>query len=243
MIFGHGDAPPLAIEGQPLHTARIALGLTVLALLCSAPRAMAADPPPPAPTPALSADDKATVQKAVDYIEGLKAVEGRFTQIDPKGQVSKGTFYMQRPGKARFQYDPPAELLVVADGADVSVYDRKLKSFDQYPLAQTPLVLLLSKPFRLDHGVTILAVDRSKDGFVITAGDARRRTAGRLTLQFSQNPVALKGWTLVDAQSQKTDVKFTALKSRANLDQNLFVLKDPKSQGGKPAVSQETQAN
>jgi len=203
--------------------------LALVLSLCAATSVLAADPPAPPP---LSAEDKALVQKAVDYIDGLTSVQGRFTQTDPRGKVSTGVFYMQRPGKARFQYDPPAQLLVVADGANVSVYDRKLKSFDQYPLSQTPLVLLLSKPFRLDHGVAILSVDRSRDGFAIVAGDAHRRVQGRLTLAFSQSPIALKGWTLIDAQGQNTDVKFGVLKTRPGLDPRLFILRDPKARGG-----------
>lgn len=211
-------------------THRFAAFTTALFALCAAAPALAVDPAPVVSgPPALSADDKATVQKVVDYIDRLTSVEGRFAQIDPKGHRSTGLFDMQRPGKARFQYDPPAELLVVSDGSNVSVYDRKLKSFDQYPLAQTPLALLLAKPFKLDHGVAILSVDRSKDGFAVVAGDARRRSQGRLTLQFSQTPLALKGWTLIDAQGQKTDVKFGALKQKASLDPKLFVLRDPKA--------------
>ena len=215
-----------------------AIGLTSLAAaaLMGAAPTLAADMAAPAvqpstPTPAapqLSADDKAMVQKATDYIQNLKTVEGKFTQTDPKGHVSTGVFYMQRPGKARFQYNPPAQLLVVSDGSDVSAYDRKLKTFTQFPLAQTPLMLLLADTVRLDRGVVVSAVDKSKTDFAITARDARRQTQGRITITFSLNPIMLKGWTVIDAQGQKTDVKLGTLTNKSRLDPKLFILHDPR---------------
>ena len=203
--------------------------------LDAASTASAADPPsqasppsvaPPA-APPLSADDRALVQKAVDYLQGLKSAEGKFTQVDPKGRLSTGAFFLQRPGKARFQYDPPAELLVVADGTNVSVYDRKLKSFDQYPLEQTPLKLLLGKTVRLDQGVVVAKVERSKNGFTIIARDAHRQGLGGITLQFSQAPMTMTGWTVLDAQGQKTEVRLKGFVAKAGLPAGLFVLRDP----------------
>jgi outer membrane lipoprotein-sorting protein len=208
-----------------LTSRRAALVLALMVFCASAARAFAADPPPAA----LSADDKALVQRATDYIQALKSAEGRFTQTDPKGHVSTGLFYLQRPGKARFQYDPPTKLLVVADGVDVSIYDGRLKSFDQYPLEQTPLVVLLAKNIRLDQGIAITAVDRRADGVAITARDAHRPALGGITLQFSQTPLALTGWTVIDAQGQKTEVKLSAFKEKTALPAGLFVLHDPQA--------------
>jgi outer membrane lipoprotein-sorting protein len=209
---------------------RALLCLAAAALLAPAVPAGAADPL----STALSAEDKALVQSGTDYIQNLKGVQGRFTQTDPRGKVSTGLFYMLRPGRARFQYDPPAALLVVADGMNVSIYDRKLKTFDQYPLGQTPLVLLLAKTVRLDHGVVIAAVQKGKDNFSIDARDARKEAQGRIIIQFSQQPMALKGWTVVDAQGQKTEVKLGPLTEKSTLDANLFVLRDPRARSERP---------
>ena len=221
---------------------RAALPFAVIALIGLTSPALAADllpfaGPPLAAAPAsppLSADDRALVAKAVDYLQRLKAAQGDFTQIDPKGRVTSGVFSMLRPGRARFQYAPPAALLVVADGSNVSVYDRKLKTFDQYPLDQTPLKLLLGKTVRLDQGVVVTRVDRSRDGFAITARDARRPALGGITLRFSQAPMALKGWTVMDAQNQKTAVVLKNLTPKAGLPADLFVLRDPAGQTGSP---------
>jgi outer membrane lipoprotein-sorting protein len=217
----------------------IASSLAALCLACAASPARAADPVPAvglsAPSaPPLSADDKALVQEAVDYLQSLKAAQGRFTQVDPKGRVSTGEFSMLRPGRARFQYDPPAALLVVADGANVAVYDRRLKTFDQYPLEQTPLKLLLGKTVRLDRGVVVTKVDRSGDGFAITARDARRPALGGITLRFSQAPLMLKGWTVLDAQGKTTEVMLKGFSRRADLPAGLFVLHDPTVHAAQP---------
>ncbi len=187
-----------------------------------------------APAVALSAEDKALVDQATDYLQGLKSVSGRFTQIDAAGATSTGQFYMQRPGKARFQYDEPAQMVVVSDGANVSILDRRLKSFDQYPLGATPLVLLLARQVRLDRGVAITGVETSDTGFSINARDARRQAEGRLTLYFSKDPVALRGWTIVDAQGQETRVRLGELRPVADLDPQLFTLRDPRIHTGKP---------
>jgi len=187
---------------------------------------------PPAPT--LSAADEALVARAATYIEGLHAVEGRFVQIDPKGAEETGRVYLQRPGKARFQYDPPAQLLVVSDGDTVSIYDRKLKSFDQYPLNQTPLALLLASNLHWDRAVVITSVDRTPGGFTIEAKDAHKVAQGRIAFAFSDAPLALKGWTVVDAQNQKTEVRLGPLKARTALDPRLFTLAPPAGSASPP---------
>jgi outer membrane lipoprotein-sorting protein len=202
----------------------------ILACALKAAPALAAE----APTAPLSSDDQSLVLRAADYLQGLNAVQGRFTQTDARGQVSTGTFSMLRPGKARFEYDPPAQLLVVSDGYNVNIYDRKLKSFDQYPLGQTPLALLLAKTVRLDRGAAITAVDKTPDGFTLSARDARKRAAGHIDLTFSHNPMALKGWTVVDAQGQRTEVKLGPLTQTTTLDPGLFVLRNPKPHSGRP---------
>ena len=112
---------------------------------------------PPRPVPAavapLSAEDQALVDRAVAYLEALSSAAGRFVQTDARGAVTQGDIAMQRPGKARFEYDPPSGLLVVAGNGLVSVFDRRLKTFDSYPIRATPLGLFLAGRIKLDGGV------------------------------------------------------------------------------------------
>jgi outer membrane lipoprotein-sorting protein len=181
-----------------------------------------------AQAPALSAADKALVDRAVAYLEGLAEAKSRFIQTDARGRASTGQLFMKRPGKARFAYDPPSGLLVVSDGGVVSVQDKRLKTFDQYPLGATPLSLFLAKTIRLDRGVTITRVARMADGFSITARDGKKETAGTITLSFTDTPLALAGWTVTDAQNRPTRVQLQGLERAAGLDGALFVLKDPR---------------
>ncbi|TAJ71246.1 MAG: outer membrane lipoprotein carrier protein LolA [Phenylobacterium sp.] len=177
---------------------------------------------------ALPAADQALVDRAVAYLEGLSEAKGRFVQTDGRGRVTTGQLFMKRPGKARFAYDPPSGLLVVSDGGVVSVQDKRLKTFDQYPLGATPLSLFLARTIRLDRGVTITRVARMADGFSITARDGKKETAGAITLSFTEAPLALAGWTVTDAQNRPTRVQLQGLERTAGLDRSLFVLKDPR---------------
>lgn len=176
----------------------------------------------------LSAADKALVDRAVAYLEGLAEAKGRFVQTDHRGRSTTGALYMKRPGKARFAYDPPSGLLVVSDGGVVSVQDKRLKTFDQYPLGATPLSLFLARTIRLDRGVAVTRVQRHADGFTITARDGKKETAGQIALTFADSPLALTGWTVTDAQGRPTRVQLQGLQRAAGLDKSLFVLKDPR---------------
>jgi outer membrane lipoprotein-sorting protein len=177
---------------------------------------------------ALAPADKALVDRAVAYLEGLTEAKARFVQTDGRGRLTTGSLFLKRPGKARFAYDEPSGLLVVSDGGVVSVQDKRLKTFDQYPLGATPLSLFLAKTIRLDRGVTITRVARMADGFSITARDGKKETAGQITLTFTDAPLALAGWTVTDAQSRSTRVELRGLERAAGLDRSLFVLKDPR---------------
>ena len=172
--------------------------------------------------------DRALVARAVAYLEGLTEAQGKFVQTDARGRSTTGQLYMKRPGKARFAYDPPSGLLVVSDGGVVSVQDKRLKTFDAYPLGTTPLSLFLAKTIRLDKGVQVTRVARMSDGFSITARDGKKETAGTITLTFTDNPLALAGWTVTDAQSRPTRVQLIGLQRTSGLDKSLFVLKDPR---------------
>lgn len=177
---------------------------------------------------ALPAADKALVDRAIAYLEGLTEAKARFVQTDARGRATTGALFLKRPGKARFAYDAPSGLLVVSDGALVSVQDSRLKTFESYPLGATPLSLFLARSIRLDRGVSVTRVARMSDGFSITARDGRKETAGSITLTFSDAPLALAGWTVTDAQSRPTRVQIVGLQRASGLDRSLFVLKDPR---------------
>ena len=211
------------MRNSPTLTRRT-LGLALGAAAFSAPALAQAD---------LSVADRALVAKAVAYLEGLVQVTGRFVQTDARGQTSRGKLYLKRPGKARFEYDPPSGLVVVSDGGTVAVADSRLKTFDRYPLSATPLSLFLARNIRLDRGVQVTSVSRAADGFTITARDVGKQTAGQIALTFRDRPLELVGWTVTDAQRRATRVQLSGLSPAAGLEASLFNLRDPRQGAGR----------
>ena len=175
--------------------------------------------------------DRALVNEIGAYLQGLTTAKSTFYQTNDRGGAADGVLYLDRPGKARFEYKPSAGLLIVADGKRVSVYDSKLKTFDSYQLAATPLALLLSRKVRLDGDVMVTRVSQADGGVTLTLRDARREAEGFLLLDFKLDPIALTGWTVVDTQNRRTNVKLGPLEPGGSFDPALFVLKDP---GKKP---------
>ena len=202
---------------------RRTLGLTLGAVALSGP----------AFAQALSPSDRALVARAVAYLEGLVEAKARFVQTDSRGQTSQGVVYLKRPGKARFEYDPPSGLLVVSDGGTVAVADKRLKTFDRYPLSATPLSLFLARNIRLDRGVQVTGVTRAADGFTITARDIRKQTAGQIALTFRDNPLSLVAWAVTDAQRRVTRVQLVGLAPASGLQAGLFLLRDPRQGAGR----------
>ena len=190
-----------------------------LAAAAFAPAALAAP---------LSDADQALVQKATDYLQGLDEAKGRFVQTDAAGHATQGTFFLKRPGKARFEYDAPSGMVVVSDGSAVTVADSRLQSFTRYPLGATPLSLFLAKTIRLDKGVVITGVERQGGSFTIVARDGHKKTAGQLALTFTESPMQLVSWAATDAQGRTTRVRLTGLSRTSGLDKALFVPKDPR---------------
>ncbi len=177
---------------------------------------------------ALSAADNATLAQAQTYLQNLTSAQGNFTETGPGGQTRQGRFYLQRPGKMRFEYTTPAGLLVVSDGSNVKRYDPRLNNFQQVPLGQTPLSTFLARNVRFDQGVRIDRVTRMQSGaFAITARDSRRPNEGSVILAFAGSPLRLQEWTITDAQGGRTRTQLTSLTPAASLNASLFRLTDP----------------
>jgi outer membrane lipoprotein-sorting protein len=181
----------------------------------------------------LSAEDRAALARVQAYLQSLTAVQGTFVETTGAAR-REGRFYIQRPGKMRFEYTTPAGLLVVSDGSNVKRYDPRLNTFRQVPLGQTPLSTFLSREVRLDQGVRIDRVTRLDNGAVaVIARDRRRPNDGRVTLAFAGDPMRLHEWTIVDAQGTQTRTRLTTLRPASNLPPSLFQLRDPTRRPGR----------
>lgn len=198
--------------------------LLALALAAGVSPALAA---PPAPTQTLSTADEALVERGRDYLRGLASAMGRFTQIDPRGRITTGTFYLHRPGRARFEYDPPSGLVVASNSFRVAVLDKRLGTLNAYPLAATPLGVLLSRDIRIDKSVEIGGVSRRPGGFAIAARQASRRSQGEISLDFTDGPLALAGWSITDPRGGVTRVALTHFAATKPLPDAFFELAPP----------------
>ena len=201
------------------------LALAFIALAATWPMAA------PASTQLASADS-ALVSKAVSYLEGLTSARGRFEQTDSRGETTTGTFFLQRPGRARFDYDPPSGLAIASNGFKVTVVNRRLKTIESYPLGLTPLGLFLARNIRLDQGVVVSAVDRTASGFIVTAQDAHKRSQGSIALSFTNQPVRLQGWVVTNAQGQSVRVRLADLSPSPPQSWKFFELSDPAREPG-----------
>ncbi len=189
---------------------------------------------PAAAQAGLSAADRATLAQAQTYLQNLASAQGNFVETGAGGQRRTGRFWLQRPGKMRFEYTDPAGLLVVSDGNNVKRYDPRLNVFQQVPLGQTPLSTFLARNVRLDQGVLIDRVTRMASGaFAITARDNRRPNDGSVILAFAGNPLRLQEWTITDAQGARTRTQLTSLTPASGLAASLFQLRDPTRRPGR----------
>lgn len=182
---------------------------------------------PAAAQDSLSAEDRAAVAQAQAYLQGLSAAQGNFVETTG-AQRREGRFWLQRPGKMRFEYTNPAGLLVVADGSNVKRYDPRLNVFRQVPLGATPLSTFLARDIRFDRGVSITRVTRMSSGaFAITARDRSKPNEGSVILSFAGSPLRLQEWTITDAQGARTRTQLTSLRPASGLAASLFQLRDP----------------
>ena len=168
-----------------------------------------------------------SIREAEKYLNSLSTAKARFLLTAADGSQQIGTFYLNRPGRLRFEYDPPAKDFIVADGILIYFYDAQMKEQSNAPIGQTLADFLLRSTIKLSDDVKIERVMRGGDLLQITLVQADDPGTGSLTLGFTENPMALKKWRVVDAQGQVVEVELFQLQTGLKLDPDLFVYHDP----------------
>lgn len=171
---------------------------------------------------ALSPADRADLARIAAYLDGIHTLKAHFLQIAPDGSSAEGTAWMARPGRMRFQYDPPAPLLLIAGHGVFTYYDRELRQVTEIPLGQTPLGILLAEHVSFSDGVTVTGFERLPGQIQVTLVRTASPGDGSLTLVFSDNPLALRQWSVVDAQRQETRVTLYDVELGGTFDPALF---------------------
>ena len=184
-------------------------------------------------TPALlTTQDRADLPRIEAYLNGIKTLKARFLQVAPDGSTTGGLAWLERPGRMRFQYDPPSPLLLVAGHGLFVFYDRQLNQTTNIPLGATPLGILLRDNLTLSGDVTVTRIARQPGQIQVTLVRTTSPGDGSLTLVFSDPPLELRQWAVVDAQRQETRVALFDVTLGGSFDEQMFTFINPKFMPG-----------
>jgi outer membrane lipoprotein-sorting protein len=167
--------------------------------------------------------DKIPLKDLAVYINGIKSATSGFTQVNDDGSITTGTIYIKRPGRARFEYNPPDNSLVIAGGSQVAIFDPKSNvPPQQFPLARTPLNLILAR--NIDFSRSNMIVGHREDGeaTVVTVQDPKHPEYGNIQLKFTGNPVQLRQWIITNDAGQETTVIMQELKETRSISSRKF---------------------
>jgi outer membrane lipoprotein-sorting protein len=179
----------------------------------------------PGETLALNDNQRSLIDRVSLYLSALHTLVGDFVQVGPDGTKSEGQFYIQKPGRVRFEYNPPNPIDITADGRLVSVRNRTLDTQDLFPLSQTPLRFILSDRIDLRRETTIVGV-YADDIFATVVIEEKQPMIGtsRLMMMFDAKTLALKQWTVTDAQGFDTTVAVSNLDTATKPDPMIFTI-------------------
>ena len=182
---------------------------------------------------ALDDQDRAAIARAEAYLNGLTTLQARFVQLDSSGEAATGRLTVKRPGRLRFEYDPPTPVLLVSPGSDLIYYDRELKTATRLDWDETPAWFLLADKVSLspDGPYRVVDVQSSPGLLVFTAVDADAPENGRIAVSFAdrQGKLKLTGWIAVDALGQPTRITLFNTASNLPVDDSVFVFDEPLS--------------
>jgi outer membrane lipoprotein-sorting protein len=180
----------------------------------------------------LTPQDRADLARIEVYLNGLRTLKARFLQVSPDGATTEGNAWLQRPGRMRFEYDKPSPFLLVAGFGSAVFYDSQLNQTTSVPLSTTPLGILLADNFKLSGDLTVTAINRLPGQIQVTTIRTSSPGDGSLTLVFSDAPLVLRQWAVIDAQRQETRVSLFNIELGGNFPPRMFEFNDPRLSNG-----------
>ncbi|WP_075214137.1 LolA family protein [Mongoliimonas terrestris] len=171
---------------------------------------------------AMTPEQRATLDAVNTYFSSIQTLEGKFVQTGPDGGQTTGYFVIDRPGKLRFRYYPPAKLDIIADGKTVAIDDKALGEQTLLLLSETPLRFLVAENIDLTREAVVRQVTADSDLITVVMEDTGVYAAGRLTLIFDARTIELKQWTVTDAQGLDTTVALYEVKSGTETNPKWF---------------------
>lgn len=157
------------------------------------------------------------------YLNQLQTAQGGFTQINADGTLSTGQVYIKRPGRIRFEYNPPEESMVMASGGQLAIFDpRSNTGPDRYPLNQTPLNIILERNVDLSRARMVTGQRYDGTSTYITAQDPDNPQYGNIQMVFTANPIELRQWIVTDDLGTETTIILNDLVSGGQIRDILF---------------------
>lgn len=203
-----------------LQTCRALAAMLVLA----APFGAAVAAPPPVQ---LTQQDILQLQRVAAYLNGIHTMTAQFSQITGAGAVSSGRMWIARPGRMRFQYNPPDPTILLADRFYVYIWDTQLHQVEKVGLKSTPAWFFLRDPINFSGDSIVTKFSDSGGQIHIALVERAKPDSGSLSLVFTENPLTLRQWTVVDEQGKSTTVTLSAPQYGMALNPNLFQYNDP----------------
>lgn len=179
----------------------------------------------------MSPQDRADLARIEAYLNGIHTLRAHFVQTAPDGSLSQGLAVMERPGRMRFQYDPPAPFLLIANYGILFFHDAQLNQTTNIPLSRTPLGILLADQTTLSGDVTVTRFVRLPGQLQVSLVRTGSPGEGSLTLIFADNPITLRQWIVTDQQGKQTRVAFTSMELGTHIDAALFDYRNLTSAG------------
>jgi outer membrane lipoprotein-sorting protein len=171
---------------------------------------------------ALPAQAQIGVPEIEKYFNSIKTLQSRFVQSNPNGSTIQGTLYVRRPGRMRFEYDPPSQLKIVADGFQVTMWDPTTKDFGQWPLGWTAASFLVKDPLSLSGDIRVEKLERVNGLIEATMSQTKKPQDGKVIVRFAESPLTWRGWTIIDNRGQQVSVALTGLQTGMQLADSLF---------------------
>ncbi|HKQ54576.1 MAG TPA: outer membrane lipoprotein carrier protein LolA [Methyloceanibacter sp.] len=178
-------------------------------------------------TPLIGEDQTKALERINAYFNNITNLQGSFEQVDATNKQSSGRFYVQRPGKIRFDYAPPSALRIIADGSHLAIEDSDLKTVEKYPIGSTPFKLLLSEAVDLARDARVVGVESSDGTLAVTLEDKSGDAAGSIRLVFQNGAdLQLKEWSITDAQNLTTRVTVSDVVPGRKVASDFFTAKE-----------------
>ena len=167
--------------------------------------------------------EKLSLNAISNFLNGLQTAKGAFTQINGDGTISTGTIYIKRPGRVRFEYNPPEASLVMAGGGQVAIFDaRSNQPPEQYPLRRTPLSIILQRNVNLAQAKMVTDHGYAGTSTTVTAQDPNNPDYGSIQMVFTGSPIELRQWVITDNAGGQTTVVLGELQKGVQLPARLF---------------------